>query len=202
MTFVAITQRVTESNEYVERRDALDQRWISFMVACDLTPVLMPNNPDVAYRTFVETGCQGMVLTGGNSLIACGGDALERDQTEIHLLNHCETYNLPVIGVCRGMQLFQSLSGLQLYEVAGQVQDRQSIVINNRLQEVNSFHHWGSVECSQDWSVWAKGDSGLVKGIRHLSKPWVGLMWHPERLDPFRHEDMQLFQRHFRDDSL
>ena len=49
-----------------------------------------------------------MVLTGGNDLAALGGDAPERDATENALLDAAESRRLPVIGVCRGMQVIQA----------------------------------------------------------------------------------------------
>ncbi len=42
--------------------------------------------------------------------------------------------------------------------------------------------------------VWAKADDGVVKAIKHKELPVWGIMWHPERLTPFRPEDVELMQ--------
>src|SRR5277367_5493920 len=107
MNKVAITQRVSRVPVYGERRDCLDQAWTKFLAACGLLPVLLPNFTDVALALCEDVRIAGLVLTGGNDLAELGGDAPERDAVENALLDLAERRSLPVIGVCRGMQLIQ-----------------------------------------------------------------------------------------------
>src|SRR5580704_19180458 len=105
MKAVAVTQRVVVDPPHGTRRDCLDQVWVKFLLGCGLLPIPIPNSPDAAL-TICEN-VNGIVLTGGNHLSAYGGDAPERDETETALLNLAERRNLPVLGVCRGMQKLQ-----------------------------------------------------------------------------------------------
>jgi putative glutamine amidotransferase len=116
---VAITQRVAVVPEYGERRDCLDQAWARFFAACGLLPLPLPNVVDVALAAFGRSQVAGLVLTGGNDLATLGGDAPERDATENALLDAAESRRLPVIGVCRGMQIIQQRHAVPLRRIRG-----------------------------------------------------------------------------------
>jgi putative glutamine amidotransferase len=139
----------------------------------------------------------GIVLTGGNDLAAYGGDAPDRDATEVALLDLAERRDLPVLGVCRGMQMIQHRYGTRLQPVRGHVAPQQCISIDGKRVEVNSFHNFGAVEVSPPLMSWAIADDGVIKAVRHVDRRMIGVMWHPERLDPFAADDVALFSRFF-----
>src|ERR1700691_1446620 len=129
MRMVAITQRVTVVPAYGERRDCLDQAWPRFLAACGLLPLAVPNVAEVALAMVRDANPAGLGLTGGNDLAALGGDAPERDATENALLDAAEARGLPVLGVCRGMQLMQQRCAIPLQRVEGHVTRRQVIQV-------------------------------------------------------------------------
>jgi N5-(cytidine 5'-diphosphoramidyl)-L-glutamine hydrolase len=198
MKIVAVTQRVTVVPEYGERRDCLDQAWPRFIAACGLLPLPLPNVVDVALAMCSGTDLAGLVLTGGNDLAALGGDAPERDATENALIDAAESRGLPILGVCRGMQLIQQRCAVPLQRVEGHVTRRQVIHIDGEPSEVNSYHHFGARESCPPLEVWAAAADGVVKAIRHTSRPTIGIMWHPERNAPFAANDVALFRRVFK----
>jgi putative glutamine amidotransferase len=197
MTTVAITQRVAVIPEYGERRDCLDQAWPRFLRACGLLPLPLPNVAEVALEMFRRPDLAGLVLTGGNDLAAVGGNAPERDQTENALVDQAEARGLPVLAVCRGMQLIQHRHGIALSRVEGHVTRRQTIAIRGESAEVNSYHCFGARESRPPLDVWAVAADGVVKAIRHASRPITGIMWHPERSSPFAADDIALFRSVF-----
>ena len=197
MTTVAITQRVAVIPEYGERRDCLDQAWPRFLHACGLSPLPIPNVLDVALEMFRRPDLAGLVLTGGNDLVAVGGTAPERDRTENALVDEAESRGLPVLAVCRGMQLIQHRHGIALSRVEGHVASRQTIAIRGRKTEVNSYHCFGAHDSRPPFEVWAVAADGVVKAIRHESRPITGIMWHPERISPFAADDLSLFRSAF-----
>lgn len=194
MKIVAITQRVAVVPEYGERRDCLDQAWARFLAACNLLPLPLPNVVDVALAMFRRADVAGLVLTGGNDLAALGGDAPDRDATENALLEDAESRNLPVIGVCRGMQVIQQRHAVPLRRIQGHVTRRQTIDIEGKETEVNSYHNFGASESRPPLNAWAHARDGIVKAIRHSEQPVTGIMWHPERSTPFAARDIALFR--------
>jgi N5-(cytidine 5'-diphosphoramidyl)-L-glutamine hydrolase len=198
MKAVGVTQRVEVVPGYGERRDCLDQAWAKFLLACGVLPILLPNVTEAALALCEQTTIAGLILTGGNDLAACGGDAPERDEVEEKLLDFVEQRGLPVLGVCRGMQVLQQRFGIPLQRVEGHVAQCQVIRINGEKTEVNSYHHFGAFESRPPLDIWALADDGIVKAVRHSSKPVIGVMWHPERCSPFRAADVQLVRELFR----
>jgi putative glutamine amidotransferase len=183
--------------EYGERRDCLDQAWTRFLQVCGLSPILLPNVPDAAISLCNSVSLAGFVLTGGNDLVAVGGNAPERDATENALLDLAIRRNQPVLGVCRGMQLIQSRYSVPLRRVEGHVRSKQTIRVEGRATEVNSYHNFAATESRPPLEVWAVADDGVVKAIRHENRLMTGVMWHPERFDPFRPVDVALFRQAF-----
>jgi putative glutamine amidotransferase len=197
MRLVAITQRVAVVPGYGERRDCLDQAWPRFLAACGLLPLAMPNVAQVALAMLRDANVTGLVLTGGNDLAALGGDAPERDATENALLDAAEARGLPVLAVCRGMQLLQQRCAIPLLRVEGHVTPRQNIRIDGQPAEVNSYHRFAASESRPPLDVWAVAADGVVKAVRHSARPITGIMWHPERNTPFAAADVSLFRRAF-----
>jgi N5-(cytidine 5'-diphosphoramidyl)-L-glutamine hydrolase len=193
MKAVAVTQRVSIVPAYGERRDCLDQSWTRFLSACGLLPVLLPNVTEAALALCDGAGIAGMVLTGGNDLAVLGGDAPERDAVENALLDLAERRGLPVLGVCRGMQVIQQRFAIRLRRVDGHVAQRQVIRIDGAPREVNSFHQFAAFDSRPPLDVWAVATDGVVKAVRHSARPITGIMWHPERCVPYAPADVNLF---------
>lgn len=71
-----------------------------------------------------------LVLTGGNSLTMLDGDAPERDLVEKELLRYADNKNIPVLGVCRGMQLMQEFEGNHDFiRISNHITPQQTILI-------------------------------------------------------------------------
>ena len=196
MRLVAVTQRVDIYPSRGERRDALDQSWVRLLAACGLVALPMPNHAATA-RTMIEAmPPTGLLLTGGNDLARYGGDAPERDETERLLLQLSRARRLPVLGVCRGMQVIQDAFGVPQAAIPGHV------AIRHRLDgtmhgEVNSFHAYGATETVADLEVLARAPDGIVEAVRHRSEPILGQMWHPERESPYDAGDLSRIRSHF-----
>ena len=197
MKAVAVTQRVSVIPAYGERRDCLDQAWTKFLAACGLLPVVLPNFAEAAVALCERAGVCGLVLTGGNDLAVLGGDAPERDDAENAVLDWAQRRGLPVLGVCRGMQVIQQRFDIPLRRVEGHVAQRQVIRIAGESKEVNSYHHFAAFDTRPPLEVWAVADDGVVKAIRHAAEPLTGIMWHPERSAPFSPADVALFRQVF-----
>jgi gamma-glutamyl-gamma-aminobutyrate hydrolase PuuD len=194
---IAVTQRVDVVPRRGERRDALDQSWARLLAACGLIVLPVPNHPATAAAMLGGAPVSGLLLTGGNDLARYGGDAPERDETERLLLTLARERRLPVLGVCRGMQVIQDAFGVPLKPVAGHVAVRHRVEGSGPAAEVNSFHGFGATGSVAELEVLARAADGIVEAVRHRSEPILAQMWHPERESPYDPADIARIRRHF-----
>lgn len=185
---VAVTQRVEYIEAIQERRDALSQEWANLADACGFAPLLLPNHLPSVQELLATLPVGGILLTGGNDLAAYGGDAPERDAVERYLIQTAVDRRIPLLGVCRGMQMVLDYFGTPLQRVDGHVRVEHTL---NCGVTVNSFHSWGAVECRAPLAAGAWGADGVLEAVLHQDCPWIkGIMWHPERYYPFRSRDI------------
>lgn len=195
MKYVAMTQRVQILADIQERRDALSQEWASLAVHCGFLPVLLPNNLEAAKSILSELPVGGILLTGGNNLASYGGDAPERDELEHFLVTYAIEQKIPLLGVCRGMQLLLDHFGTPLAHVENHV--RVAHALDNG-DTVNSYHSFGAKHCIAPLQAIYHSEDGVVEGVIHKDCPWIrGIMWHPERYDPFREKDITMIKEMF-----
>lgn len=191
MKTVIYTQRVEIVESYQERRDCADQNITRFLEACSYLPVPVPNvisNLEV----FVETiNPAGIILTGGNSLVKYGGMAPERDKTDHQLIEIALRKNIPLYGFCRGMQSVLDYFGCELENVQGHVAMRHDVDGEWGRMEVNSFHNQACKELKDPLQIMARTEDGVIEAAAYPDKNIVVTMWHPEREEPFRKEDIQ-----------
>ena len=203
MKTIIFTQRVEVVEAYKERRDCADQRIAAFLFQCGYLPIPIPNGIQVDY-VVDRIQPDGIVLTGGNSLVSQGGNAPERDATDKQLIAKAIALNLPLYGFCRGMQSILDYFGEKLEPVTGHVAVRTMLsgvndaVLGNFNREVNSYHNQGCVRIASDeLEILAKSQDGVIKAIRHKALPILGTMWHPERETPYSEADKAMVKNFF-----
>lgn len=193
MKVVAVSQRVDYHTERNETRDALDQRLITFLAVAGFIPVPVPNGLYEAFSEDEALGSwltavkpQAFVISGGNDV----GQCRERDLTEGWLLEYASQYQMPLLGICRGMQMMAHWAGVGLCSVQGHVKTRHRLT-GEIAGEVNSYHAFSLAKCPVSFDVIARSEDGEIEAIRHQSLPWEGWMWHPEREENFAVIDVQ-----------
>jgi putative glutamine amidotransferase len=97
------------------------------------------------------------------------------------------------------MQVIQQRCAIPLRRVEGHVTRQQVIRVDGEPTEVNSYHRFAAFESRPPLDVWAVADDGVVKAIRHAARSTIGIMWHPERMDPFTTADVALFRSVFKE---
>ena len=193
---VGLTQRVDDLADRGERRDALDQSWARGLAGLGMIAVPIPNHTDDAAAIVDALQLDLIILTGGNDLAALPGAtnaAPERDRVEHGLLAAAAERALPVLGVCRGMQMMVHDAGGTLQRADGHVRTTHVLATapSDSLplrdgRSVNSFHDWTVTRdgLAPQFVAVATAPDGTVEAIQHTALPHVAIMWHPERPDP------------------
>lgn len=109
-------------------------------------------------------------------------NALEKSLMDIAIKN-----NVPVIGICRGMQLIASYFGAKItnLETVNKnrlVGEKHPVSYGNSNYYVNHFHNDGLlIEDSSFDNLVVDIEMGLVEAFEY--KSFLGIQWHPERSD-------------------
>lgn len=200
---IAITQRVERIPGYDEQRDCLDQRWSTLMEGLGIDLVPVPNGMLSVGGWFERQNVGGLILSGGNDLAHLPGAASaspQRDATEATLLAKARDMKLPVLAVCRGMQMLNHFLGGNLTPVSGHVNCLHAINVSvdapllSAYRQVNSFHSWGIQpdDLAENLLAQAWADDGSIEAVVHNQLPWTAIMWHPERPSANATHDAQL----------
>jgi putative glutamine amidotransferase len=203
---IGLTQRV-EVTPHGERRDALDQAWAPLIQSLGFQPVPLPNLRLNIEAYLDDLNLSGIILTGGNDLSSLPHPetpAPERDEAEAAILSYACQHRLPVLGVCRGMQVINHYFGGSLTPVSGHVRTRHRIIpkedaLWEQVFEVNSFHHYGILPetLADTLAIWGVCDDGSIEAVRQSEGRIYGVMWHPEREAALAPHDRMLFDAVF-----
>ena len=121
----------------------------------------------------------------------------ERDQFELALLRGAIDRELPVLAICRGMQLLNVVRGgtlvqhLPEHATAPGSFERHQVVIRpdsvvgaavGRPALVESGHHQGVESVGRGLRVVGRAPDGVIEAIEDPSARFcVGVLWHPEQ---------------------
>jgi gamma-glutamyl-gamma-aminobutyrate hydrolase PuuD len=197
--------------------------YVEALLAAGMEPVIAP--PD---RTASLDGMAGLMLMGGSDVNpARYGEQRHpetddpddlRDELELRLIAEGLQRDLPILAICRGLQILNVQHGGTLLQHLQPVERHRrrtkdlslpahSIVIESAstlgriaqdvLQwDVNSRHHQAIDRLGAGLSVSAKDpDDGVVEAVERPDKRFVvAVQWHPENQSPVREEQARLFR--------
>lgn len=181
-----------------ETRDALDRRWADFLTKCSLVPVYIPNHLETVKLLLDSIGFQGIILSGGNSIRQKDVDfSLERNSVETFLIEWTLQNSIPLLGVCRGMQILQNFYGIPVVPVDGHVGASHEIYNAENKRVVNSYHNFATFETNDELDIEFRSKEGAIEAISHKHYPLKGIMWHPEREYPYDQQDVNFIKEFF-----
>lgn len=208
MKKIGITQRVDDVLDYNERRDSLDQNWADLICQIEMLPIPLANIKTCYVETLLEElRLDGILFSGGNSL-AClepnnKKNAPERDEFELALLECAVKNHIPVVGVCRGMQLINHYYHGGFEKINRHIATEHELLSINDFYEfprkVNSYHGWGipREKLGAELIPIATDVNQYIEAFTHKKHKVYGIMWHPERALASNTMNTQLLKRFF-----
>lgn len=132
---------------------------------------------------------------------------IDRDYLEIHLIPEALKVNLPVLGICRGIQILNVAMGGSIYQdismsgksILKHRQDAPGLyathtidvlsksqlirILSNSKIRTNSFHHQAVREAAPGFIISAVARDGIIEGIESINHNFVvGVQFHPEQM--------------------
>jgi putative glutamine amidotransferase len=202
----------TRRTDLGRERVALNSSYVRALIAAGLTPLLVPPLLDPARVGDALDSAAGLVLTGGEDVHpASYGESphpkLEetdqaRDAVEIALYRAARQRGLPVLAICRGIQVVNVALGGSLYQDLSSEhpssinhvdpKGRHTLRVESasRLHgaigsptSVNSRHHQAVKRLAEGLRAVAWAEDGLIEGAEPANgdASWLlAVQWHPE----------------------
>jgi putative glutamine amidotransferase len=201
----------------------MGHRYVEALRECGAVPwliPLMPHDPDTMSEIFSRL--DGIFLTGGVDVdpthygeaktALCGTTDPDRDAIELMLLEHAMKTDMPVLAVCRGIQIVNVALGGTLYQdVSAQVPaamkhdyfptaispsrsylaheinvtggSKLGEILGDKIVPVNSMHHQAIKDLGRGLAPTAFAPDGIIEGVEGTNGQFlIGVQWHPEEL--------------------
>ena len=179
------------------------------------TPVVIPPYDNEKSLVSLLDTLDGIVQSGGADIdpdylreepLDCVSVNPRRDAQELLLVHLAVARQIPVLGICRGIQTLAAALGGKLYQDIRSQHDRPCIEHSQTIARglpshqvslekdsllyglfqkdtlaVNSFHHQAVKEAPAGFRVTAWGPDGIIEAMESVSfRPILGVQWHPE----------------------
>ena len=214
---------------------AVPNTYIDALVQVGASPLIIPVVADQNLLAHLTHLLDGLMLIGGPDVDpAHYGEAAHpglrqmtpsRDRMELLLTAWALQAQMPILAICRGIQVLNVAAGGRLWQdIASQVPNARKhdqhpeyredhlahpiqITPGSRLAaicrqtriHVNSLHHQAISQIGQGLAVVARADDGIIEAVESSGAQWVvGVQWHPEWLVA-RSEAMLALFRAFRE---
>lgn len=179
-------------------------------------PFILPptDNTDVILNSLKNI--DGLLLTGGGDInpLYLNEEPIQelhsinarRDKQELLLTKLASDRQIPILGICRGIQILNFAMGGTLYQDIYSQREKQTIKHNQDLDRsiashtiiikkdsllykiigkdylpVNSFHHQAVKKTAPGFKVSAIAPDGVIEAIESAEcKAMLGVQWHPE----------------------
>lgn len=216
-TFPAAKERpvIAISGNYKEGECRLAEGYYASILQAGGTPLILPPYDNNEALLAALPAIDGLLLTGGGDInpLFMGEEPIQqlhsinarRDRQELLLTRLAADRQIPILGICRGLQVINAAFGGKLHQdiyiqAEATVKHDQDLeracashtiviekesllhrIFGKRQLAVNSFHHQAAAEAAPGFAVTAVAPDGIIEGIESTEyKSIIGVQWHPE----------------------
>lgn len=198
-----------------EERVALNTAYVSALAGAGLVPLVVPTMLAPERATAALASVRGLVLTGGEDVgperygakphPQLGKVDRVRDTAELALIAEARKRRLPILAICRGIQILNVALGGTLYQdlaserpgpIAHQDESGHHAIrvepgsllektLGTQSALVNSRHHQAIRDLAPGLVAVAWAEDGVIEAAEpaDAAAPWlVAVQWHPEDL--------------------
>ena len=199
-------------------RTGLNAAYVRSVIAAGGVPLMLSPLMGPSYAARALDGVDGLILTGGEDMDPawynaersplCHPPSRERDLFELALFATARQRELPILGICRGIQVINVALGGSLYQDlpserpgptdhnrAGSRSDRSHAIrlepgslaaeaLGAESLSVNSFHHQAIRDLAPALVATGWSEDGLIEAVESgEGQPWMlAVQWHPEEM--------------------
>jgi putative glutamine amidotransferase len=165
-------------------------------------PVVLPPAPGAWTPQRLSATFAGLVLPGGSDVdpVFYGGEPVEavdrlHDEADMALVRAAIAAAVPVLAICRGMQVLNvALGGTLVADLpAGAVPHREGFhpvdldagclvarAMGTTRPVVSSYHHQAVDRLGAGLVATGRAEDGVIEVVQHTSAPILAVQWHPE----------------------
>ncbi len=209
---IAISANVMGENS------ALHSAYSEAIIAAGALPMIVPHTLDAADIRSLVREVDGVLFSGGADFDSryFGAENIEglteydtkRDYHEFMLLRAAIDRGVPLLGICRGFQLFNIALGGDIYQDLGseyptqplnhsvlidrhlgvhEVRIKEGSLLRSILQcdtiKVNSRHHQALKNIAPELTAVAQSEDGVIEALEgYPNHKIIGVQWHPENM--------------------
>lgn len=224
---------ITAAYDYEKGISTLKEDYYEAVISCGAVPIIIPATAiESVWDDYLDI-CDGLIFSGGPDIdstyfgkpnMPCANEISPiRDSMEIFLAQKAIARDMPILGLCRGIQVINIAAGgsifqdiyaenntekklikhsqqaprwFQIHDVTIQADTCLHSIFNRENLKVNSFHHQAVSEVAPNFVVNAYAEDGIIEAISLESKKFVlGVQWHPENLWRKDKTHLKLFER-------
>lgn len=176
-------------DQHNQKTSLIENKYFNFFESMDIQLILLPNvlTKTDQFDTFLND-IDFIILSGGGDP---SENATNRKFNELYLIDYAKKNNIPIVGICRGMQVFVNY----IYKIPNEIIDkisfpesipgnRHNIVYENKIYEVNHYHELAIFNYESDFGKSTLGFDTKTKNLEIIFDPssnFLGFQWHPER---------------------
>jgi len=221
---------ISASYHEENRRLSLNERYFVAIIRAGGLPVMLPLTADEETACALLERIDGLLLSGGvdvlparygeETLPACGTIHENRDESELLLTRLALERNMPIFGICRGIQVLAVAMGATLFQdIESQLgipasQHKQSEpyddpvhtvrfkegglferITQTALMPTNSMHHQSIKEAGNNLRIEGITMDGIIEAVCSKTNEAVfGVQFHPEYLAHYSDFAERLFR--------